>query len=161
MRLVRARRPFSVGYIWKWHQMCVVAGGRGWGGGQTEDGPRLPRLPIKVTQLRGAAPHMETIRDNYLQFIKIQCLHFWRGPHYNQNHKWIIGLPDYIYIFFWTFEFLIQKLISSLVSFETINNWFIGLLVYLHDQTGYTTNNYLVSCRISSWRTPMGYCSSR
>ena len=29
-------------------------------------------------------------------------------------------------------------------------NWFIGLLVYLHDQTGYTTNNYLVSCRISS-----------
>ena len=122
MRLVRARRPFSVGYIWKWHQMCVVAGGRGWGGGQTEDGPRLPRLPIKVTQLRGAAPHMETIRDNYLQFIKIQCLHFWRGPHYNQNHKWIIGLPDYIYIFFWTFEFLIQKLILSLVSFETINN---------------------------------------
>ena len=40
-------------------------------------------------------------------------------------------------------------------------HWFIGLLVYLHDQTGYTTNNYLVSCRISSWRTPMGYCSSR
>ena len=31
----------------------------------------------------------------------------------------------------------------------------IGLLVYLHDQTGYTTNNYLVSCRISSWWTPM------
>ena len=29
-------------------------------------------------------------------------------------------------------------------------NWFIGLLVYLHDQTGYTTNNYLVSCRISN-----------
>ena len=29
-------------------------------------------------------------------------------------------------------------------------NWFIGLLVYLHDLTGYTTNNYLVSCRISS-----------
>ena len=24
-------------------------------------------------------------------------------------------------------------------------------LVYLHDQTGYTTNNYLVSCRTSSW----------
>ena len=22
-------------------------------------------------------------------------------------------------------------------------NWCIGLLVYLHDQTGYTTNNYL------------------
>ena len=33
--------------------------------------------------------------------------------------------------------------------------WFIGLLVYLHDQTGYTTNNCLVSCRISSWWTPM------
>ena len=31
-----------------------------------------------------------------------------------------------------------------------ILNWFIGLLVYLHDQTGYTTNNYLASCRISS-----------
>ena len=30
-----------------------------------------------------------------------------------------------------------------------------GLLVYLHDQTGYTTNNCLVSCRISSWWTPM------
>ena len=29
-------------------------------------------------------------------------------------------------------------------------NWFIGLLVNLHDQTGYTTNNCLVSCRISS-----------
>ena len=31
-----------------------------------------------------------------------------------------------------------------------ICNWFIGLLVNLHDQTGYTTNNCLVSCRISS-----------
>ena len=31
-----------------------------------------------------------------------------------------------------------------------VDYWFIGLLVYLHDQTGYTTNNYLVSCRISS-----------
>ena len=33
---------------------------------------------------------------------------------------------------------------------EILLHWFIGLLVYLHDQTGYTTNNYLVSCRISS-----------
>ena len=29
----------------------------------------------------------------------------------------------------------------------------VCLLVYLHDQTGYTTNNYLVSCRISSWES--------
>ena len=29
-------------------------------------------------------------------------------------------------------------------------DWFIGLLVNLHDQKGYTTNNCLVSCRISS-----------
>ena len=33
---------------------------------------------------------------------------------------------------------------------SSVPYWFIGLLVYLHDQTGYTTNNYLVSCRISS-----------
>ena len=28
------------------------------------------------------------------------------------------------------------------------------LLVYLHDQTGYTTNNMYVSCRVSGWWTP-------
>ena len=42
----------------------------------------------------------------------------------------------------------VRVFVSNYLGFFT--NWFIGLLVYLHDQTGYTTNNYLVSCRISS-----------
>ena len=37
----------------------------------------------------------------------------------------------------------------DVVEVSVYTQLFIGLLVYLHDQTGYTTNNYLVSCRIS------------
>ena len=68
-----------------------------------------------------------------------------RGPaHGSRPHRWI---------FF--------KLIIFLQKPHLINLSIFGLLVYLHDQTGYTTNNYLVSCRISRWWSPMGYCSSR
>ena len=59
-RLVRARQPFSGGYIWKCNQMLVVRGSAA-EEGETEDGPWLPRLAIKVTHLRGAAQQMETI----------------------------------------------------------------------------------------------------
>lgn len=56
------------------------------------------------------------------------------------------ALHQYISLYF------IISLTYSLSIYKSrkMLNWFIGLLVYLHDQTGYTTNNYLVSCRISS-----------